>query len=110
MKKFLALALALVMLFSMALGETLTVTIRTSPVYPGQSHGNVHNMIAYEEISGIDIIWDDIPNATFNSALPAMIAGEQYGEIIMKGAISNADANKWGDEGYLIDLAPYLEQ
>lgn len=110
MKKFLALALVLIMLFSTALAETLSITVQTTPVYPDGSHGNVHNMVVYEEMTGVDIVWDDIPKATWSSALPAMIAGEQYGEIIMKGAISNVDANKWGDEGYLIDLAPYLEQ
>ena len=119
MKKILALVLMLAMLFSVASAEsfplvseptTLHIACRTPANYPDQDNSKVTCMIAYEEMTGVHVEWDNIPAAEFDNTLAASISADDYPEIIMKGRLAQTTANEWGDEGILIDLAPYLEE
>lgn len=120
MKKLLALMLALLMLCGVAAAETvfplssepvtLRIMCRVTPAYPDQDNSKVSCMIAYEQMTGVHIEWTNVPKAVFNNTLAATINDDELPDIIMKGAISNANANDWGSEGILVDLKPYLEE
>ena len=120
MKKLLALLMAAAMLLGgIALADgfplvdeptTLNITCAVTPVYPDQDNGKVNCMIKYEEMTGVHIEWDNILWSEFTNTLAANISSDDYPEIIMKGRIAQTDANEWGSEGILIDLAPYLEE
>ncbi len=113
------LCLTLMLLFaSTALAEfplvtepaTLQIMGRVTPSYPEQDNSKVSCMIAYENLSGVHIEWDNVLKANFAATLAGNIAAEDYPDIIMRGNISVVDANEWGEEGILVDLAPYLEE
>ncbi len=118
MKKIFALVLMLVMLLSVANAEfplvteptTMEVMIRVTASYPDQAVDNVSAMKKYEEMTGVHIEWNNVLKNAFSSTLAGNIASEDYAEIIMRGNISVVNANEWGDEGILVDLAPYLEE
>lgn len=122
MKRLLTLTLALVMLCSMALaethfpltetGETFTVLSRTNAFYPNGHIGEVANMIAYEEMTGVHMEWEDVDTSVFANRLAGVIAGdpEDYPDIIFKANITNTQSYEWGHEGILVDLKPYMEE
>jgi len=89
---------------------TLKIMARTNSFYPNQDLGSVGNMIAYEEMTGVHIEWENLDPSVFNNTLAASIASGEYPDIIFKGNISNEQAYTWGTDGILVDLAPYLEE
>lgn len=121
MKRILALTIACMMLFaSCAFAEstfpltdepvTLKIMARTNSFYPNQNLGSVGNMIEYEKMTGIQIEWENIDPSVFTNTLASAIASDTLPDIIFKGNITNSQQYEWGEEGVLIDLAPYLEQ
>ena len=119
MKKIVSLVLMLAMLFYVASADTfplvtepttLEIACRTPANYPDQDNSKVSCMIAYEDLTGVHIEWDNIPASEFDNTLAASISADDYPGIIMKGRLAQTTANEWGDEGILIDLSPYLEE
>ncbi len=123
MKKILSLALAVMMLMlvmSPALGEaqfpltdkpvTLKVMARTNSFYPNQNLGDVQIMVEYEKMTGVDIEWENVDPSVFANTLASAIASDTLPDIIFKGNVTNVQQYEWGEEGVLIDLAPYLEE
>lgn len=123
MKKLLALTLAVAMLMScmgVALGETqfplteqpvtLKIMARTNSFYPDQNLGHVQNMIAYEEMTGVNIEWENVDPSVFTNTLASAIASDTLPDIIFKGNVTNVQQYEWGEEGVLVNLAPYLEE
>ncbi len=119
--KILSLVLALLLLLTgTALAEntfplttepvTLKVMAYVGAVYPSDGFGAVSCMKEYEKMTGVTIEWDNVPTGVFSNTLASYIAGDTLPDIILKGSISNADANNWGSEGILVNLAPYLEE
>lgn len=123
MKKTLSLVLTLAMLLlclSSALGEvsfplteepvTLKIMARTNSFYPNQNLGEVQNMIEYEKMTGVHIEWENIDPSVFTNTVASAIASDTLPDIIFKGNITNVQQYEWGEEGVLVDLAPYLEE
>ena len=88
---------------------TLKIMARTPSFYPNQNLGDVQNMKAYEEISGVHVEWDNYDPSVFNNSLAAAIASDDLPDVIMKASLSNVQMYEWGQDEILIDLAPYLE-
>ncbi len=120
-KRILSVVLALMMLCaSTALAETafpltkepvtFKILSRTNSFYPNGNLGNVQNMQEYEKMTGITIDWENVDPSVFTNNLAAAIASGDYPDIIFKGNITNAQSYKWGSEGILVDLMPYLEK
>lgn len=123
MKKLLSLALAVAMLVScmgVALGETqfplteepvtLKIMARTNSFYPNQNLGDVQNMVEYEKMTGVHIEWENVDPSVFTNTLASAIASDTLPDIIFKGNVTNVQQYEWGEEGVLVDLAPYLEE
>ena len=119
MKRALALLLAasLVLLACPVLAEgfpltdepkTLTFYARLYAAY--DDYGEVKNMKAYEEMTGVHINWINVPTGSWDSSLAAMLASGDLPDVIFKGGVANAKLAAWGEEGFLVDLAPYLEE
>lgn len=121
MKKCLALVLAAMLLLlacpvlaeetSFPLTEetkTLTVFARLYATY--DDYANVKIMKRYEEMTNVHIEWTNVPTASWDSSLAAMMAGGELPDIIFKAKLSAANMTEWGEEGFLVDLAPYLEE
>lgn len=120
-QRIVSLLIAIVMLFSLAFAEasypvveepvTFKVMAKVASSYPDQNLGNVSAMKAYEEMTGVHIEWDNVDADMFNNTLAAAIAsGDTLPDIILKGGIGNANLAEWGEQGILVDLAPYLEE
>jgi putative aldouronate transport system substrate-binding protein len=118
--RILILALALVMLSSVAIAEntfplttepvTLKILSRTNAFFPNQNIGNVYNMKYYEELTGVHIEWENIDPSVFTQTLAGIIAGgEEMPDVIYKANITNAQSYEWGEEGLLVDITPYIE-
>lgn len=114
-----ALLMALVMMVSCtALAEfplttepvTLKFLSRTPAFFPGQDFANVENMKAYEEMTGIKVEFDNYDPSVFDAQLAATIASGDLPDVIFRANVKNVQAYEWGDQGFLLDLTPYLEQ
>ena len=120
-KRILSLLLTLVMLVgcTSAFAEaqfplttepvTFKVMARTNSFYPNQNLGDVANMKAYEEMTGVHIEWENVDPSVFNNTLAASIAGDELPDIIMKAALSNSQMFEWGEDEILVDIAPYID-
>ena len=111
--RILILALALVMLSSVAIAEntfplttepvTLKILSRTNAFFPNQNIGNVYNMKYYEELTGVHIEWENIDPSVFTQTLAGIIAGgEEMPDVIYKANITNAQSYEWGEEGLML--------
>lgn len=89
---------------------TLKIMARTPSFYPDQDLGEVANMKAYEEMSGVKIEWDNYDPSVFDNSVATAIASDDLPDIIMKGSLSNVKLYEWGKDEILVDLAPYLEE
>ena len=89
---------------------TLKIMARTNSFYPNQDLGSVYNMQAYEEMTGVDIEWENIDPSVFNNTLAASIAADDLPDIIFKGYLTNVQSYEWGVDEILVDLAPYIEE
>lgn len=78
---------------------------RTNSFYPNQNLGDVANMKAYEEMTGVHIEWENVDPSVFNNTLAASIAGDELPDIIMKAALSNSQMFEWGEDEILVDIA-----
>ena len=123
MKKILSLALAVMMLvlvMSPALGEaqfpltdkpvTLKVMARTNSFYPNQNLGDVQIMVEYEKMTGVNIEWENVDPSVFANTLASAIDSDTLPDVIFKGNVTNVQQYEWGEEGVLVNLAPYLEE
>ena len=120
--RILVLAMALVMLCSVALAEntfplttepiTLKILSRTNAFYPNQNLGNVYIMQEYEKMTGVKIEWENIDPDVWTQTLAGVIAGDEkdYPDIIFKANVTNAQSYEWGEEEILVDIAPYIEK
>ena len=120
-KRILSLLLTLVMLVgcTSAFAEaqfplttepvTFKVMARTNSFYPNQNLGDVANMKAYEEMTGVHIEWENVDPSVFNNTLAASIAGDELPDIIMKASLSNSQMFEWGEDEILVDIAPYVD-
>ena len=70
----------------------------------------MYNMQAYEEMTGVDIEWENIDPSVFNNTLAASIAADDLPDIIFKGYLTNVQSYEWGVDEILVDLAPYIEE
>ena len=119
MKKLVALLLVVMMFISgTALAEfplttepvTLKFLSRTPSFYPGQDFENVDNMKAYEQMTGINIEYDNYDPSVFSNTLAGVIASGDLPDVIFRGNLSNVQLYEWGSQGFLVDLTPYLEE
>ena len=119
MKKLVALLLVAMMFISgTALAEfplttepvTLKFLSRTPSFYPGQDFENVDNMKAYEQMTGINIEYDNYDPSVFSNTLAGVIASGDLPDVIFRGNLSNVQLYEWGSQGFLVDLTPYLEE
>lgn len=119
MKKLVALLLLVTLCVSgTALAEfplttepvTLKFLSRTPAYYPNQDFAQVENMIAYEEMTGIHVEFDNYDPNVFSNTLAATIASGDLPDVIFRANIDNVQMYEWGDQGFLVDLTPYLEE
>ena len=120
MARFVSLLLALLMFASCAVAETqfplteepvtLKIMAKINGSYRDGDFSLCQNMAYYEELTNVKIEWDSVNDSTWNNTLSSTIASEEYPDIIFRGGISNNNLYKWGQDGILVDLAPYLEQ
>ncbi|MBQ9301179.1 MAG: extracellular solute-binding protein [Clostridia bacterium] len=66
-------------------------------------------MKEYEKMTGVHIEWENVDPSVFSNTLAAAIASDTLPDIIFKGNVTNELLYAWGDEGILVDLAPYLK-
>ena len=117
---FAALLAALLLLCCTAIAEegfpltetpvTFKIMARTPSFYPNQDLGQVYNMQVYEEMTGVDIDWENVDPSVFANTLAASIAADDLPDIILKGYLTNDQLYSWGEDGILVDLAPYIEE
>ncbi|MBR6791216.1 MAG: extracellular solute-binding protein [Oscillospiraceae bacterium] len=63
-----------------------------------------------EERTNIHIEWDNMTSAALKERMPIMFAGDDLPDIFWKGStLAIATAAKYGNDGMLVDLTPYLE-
>ena len=119
MKKLVALLLVAMMFISgTALAEfplttepvTLKFLSRTPAFYPGQDYSNVENMKAYEEMTGVHIEFDNYDASVYANTVAATFAAGDLPDVLFRGNLSNVQLYEWGDQGFLTDLTPYLEE
>lgn len=116
----LAMVLALMLLVGTAVAETsfpltqepvtLSIMSRTPSFYPNGDLSKVENMVAYEEMTGVHIEWENVDPSVFTNTLAASIASDELPDIILKGNVTNAQSFEWGQEEILVDISPYLEE
>ena len=119
MKKLVALLLVAMMFISgTALAEfplttepvTLKFLSRTPAFFPGQDFSNVENMKAYEEMTGVHIEFDNYDPSVYANTVAATFAAGDLPDVLFRGNLSNVQLYEWGDQGFLTDLTPYLEE
>lgn len=119
MKKLVALLLVAMMFISgTALAEfplttepvTFKFLSRTPAFYPGQDFSNVENMKAYEEMTGIHIEYDNYDPSVYLNTVAATFAAGDLPDVLFRSTLSNVQLYEWGDQGFLLDLTPYLEE
>ena len=119
MKKLVALLLvAMLFISGTALADfpltekpvTLKFLSRTPAYYPGQDFAQVENMIAYEAMTGVHVEFDNYDPNVFSNTLAGAIASGDLPDVIFRANISNTQMYEWGDQGFLVDLTPYLEE
>ncbi len=62
-----------------------------------------------EDKLGIHIECNPYPADAWETQLTLMMTTNDLPDIICQGNISNADANQYGQEGYLLDMSQYLD-
>ena len=95
--------------------EPMTVTAASFCSMPeGVDAWETPNELPYfefmEQTTGIHIEWDFMTNTALAERAPIMFAGDDLPDVFFKQyAVSISNAAKYGNDGQLVDLAPYLE-
>lgn len=120
MARLVSLLLALLMLASCAVAETqfpltdkpvtLKIMAKVQASYPEQDLALVSSLAAYEKMTGVHIEWENVDSSIMNQQLSGAMSSGDMPDIIFKNQISNANLFKWGQQGLLVDIAPYLEE
>ncbi len=120
MVRLVSLLLALLMLASSAMAETkfplteepvtLTIMAKVQASYPEQDLALVSSLAAYEKMTGVHIEWNNVDSSIMSEQLSGAMSSGDLPDIIFKNQISNDNMYKWGQQGLLVDIAPYLEE
>lgn len=120
MVRLVSLLLALLMLASCAMAETklplteepvtLKIMAKVQASYPEQDLALVSSLATYEEMTGVHIEWENVDSSIMSKTLSGAMASGELPDIIFKNQVSNANLYKWGQQGLLVDIAPYLEE
>ncbi len=85
-------------------GEQLHIMVNNSSLQP--DFNTVKMWQEYEEMTGVDIIWENIPAGTATEKLNMAFASNQLPDVFLKFGISADNQIKFGStEGYLVNLA-----
>ena len=85
-------------------GEQLHIMVNNSSLQP--DFNTVKMWQEYEEMTGVDIIWENIPAGTAAEKLNMAFASNQLPDVFLKFGISADNQIKFGStEGYLVNLA-----
>ena len=119
MKKLLCAVLALAMCLGLvgtalaepwpvAPGESFTIYVKQQSIQPDYEDMWVFHK--YEEMTGIDIQWTNVPQDVANERMSTTLAGGDLPDAFMKFNIAPATLLSYGSSGDFIDLAPYIEK
>lgn len=90
-------------------GTSLTIMVRDIPAV--EAWEKCTAIQHYEEMTGVNIEWIEIPYDSFSTTLTQVMAsGDDLPDIIMKSGTSAVKLNQWGRDGLLIDIAPYIDR
>lgn len=115
MKKLVSLLLSLCLLLGVsalaetsfplaANGEQLHIMVNNSSYQP--DYNEVKMWQEYEKLTGVDIVWENIPAGTATEKLNMAFVSEQMPDVFFKFGINANNQIKFGStEGYLVNLA-----
>lgn len=124
MKKLLTLLLVLALLLPSALAaaEVVSLPLSESKItltgfgmsYPGQAPWETMPFFQdLEKRTNIHIEWEYMePSKSATERVNMMFAGEDFPDIFIRAGAATTRDNviQWGDAGYILDLAPYLDE
>ncbi|MFD2115765.1 extracellular solute-binding protein [Paenibacillus yanchengensis] len=87
---------------------TLKMLASRTPV-----HADYKDMMVwkdYEQMSGVTVEWDLVPDANFVEKRNILLAGGDYPDAIYRALLSNSDVMARGGEGVFIKLNDLIEQ
>jgi len=64
----------------------------------------------YEELTGIKMVFEDVPQAGYREKLNLMLASNELPDVFVRGQLTPMDVAKYGPTGALLDLNPYIEK
>ena len=111
MKKFLAILFVLMFTVSGALaefpltttGESLHIMVNNSSMQP--DFNQVKMWQKYAEMTGVNIIWENIPAGTATEKLNMAFGSGELPDVFLKFNISATNQIRFGsNEGYLVNL------
>lgn len=122
MKKLTSLFLALVLVLSCAamaevtesgfpvVTEPITLTIMASQSAVQPDYSQMTIIPLYDEMTGITVDWQCVASSVRNDKIATAISSGDMPDIFFKCGISAANLQKYGANGDIIDMAPYLEE
>lgn len=120
-KRLFALVTVLAMLISVsALAEinpeglpiTTEPIVLTAAVSQSEIQGDFNEIVIlkdFEEASGVDIQYQNIPSSDRKTQLSLMLASGEVPDILFKMSVSSTDQAKYADEGMFVALSDYEE-
>jgi ABC-type sugar transport system, periplasmic component len=125
MKKLISLLLALILLCGCAaladagivtasgfpvVTEPITFTVMASQSAIQPDFSTMVIIPVYDEMTGIKIDWQCVASSVRSEKISAAVTSSEMPDIFFKCNISAANLQKYGAQGAIVDLAPYLEE
>ena len=125
MKKLVSLLLALILLCGCAaladagivtasgfpvVTEPITFTVMASQSAIQPDFSTMVIIPVYDEMTGIKIDWQCVASSVRSEKISAAVTSSEMPDIFFKCNISAANLQKYGAQGAIVDLAPYLEE
>ncbi len=117
MKRLIALLLTVLLLSSCALADMpLTdepVTLRfAAPVRVEHTdYDKMWMFTKYEEITGVHIEWDLVPDSGWQERMSLLLASEDLPDVFFRGSISATDLTNYGvQQGFIIPLDDLIDE
>lgn len=90
--------------------EPITIKIMANMTEVMPEYDTVTVWKEYEEMTGIKIEWESVGSQSIKEKVKLAFASNEMPDAFLKCKVSNSDLLRFGEQGMLLDLAPYLEE
>lgn len=93
---------------SAASDDSFTIFVSQQSVQP--DYNDIYVLQKYEELSGVDINWINVPSEVAEERLNLTLASGDLPDAFMKCKVESNVLQTYGEAGDFLDLSPYLEE